>query len=175
LAGELVYTGVGRTPLCAVTPALPYRGKSCPVAAELFATTADVYVVLREIAEQPEATWTADGRPLTRAFAQERLARMICADATTFDEQDAHAAAEAVRVAQFARLRSAVEQVATGMHEPPHGMIVCGTGEFLAARLVEDLFGRVRLVSLTTELGTDVSTCGPAHALAVLAREAEGP
>lgn len=174
LAGELVYTGVGRTPFCAITQTLPYRGKECPVAAELFATTADAYVVLGKIAEQPEATWTADGRPLTRAFARERLGRMVCADATTFDEQDAHTAAEAVRVAQFASLRSAVEQVAEGMSGWPRGVVVSGTGEFLAARLVDDLFGRVRLVSLTTELGAEVSSCAPAHALAVLAREAEG-
>ena len=81
LAGELVYTGVGRTPVCAVTRSLAVSRRSVSQWRRVFATTADAYVMLGEIAEQPEATWTADGRPLTRDFARERLARMICADA----------------------------------------------------------------------------------------------
>ena len=42
ISGELVYSGVRRTPLCALVRSLPYRGAECPVAAELFATTLDV-------------------------------------------------------------------------------------------------------------------------------------
>ncbi len=67
VAGELVYTGVGRTPVCAVVDRLPYLGRQSPVAAELFATTADAYLLLDEIPEQADAAWTADGRPLTCA------------------------------------------------------------------------------------------------------------
>ena len=81
LAGELVYTGVGRTPICAITDWLPWRDARCPVAAEVFATAADAYVILGDLPEQPTDTSTADGRPLTKEFARERLARMICADA----------------------------------------------------------------------------------------------
>jgi probable H4MPT-linked C1 transfer pathway protein len=171
LAGELVYTGVGRTPLCAVIRSLPYRGKMCPVAAELFATTADSYVVQGEMAEQPDAAWTADGRPFTRHFARERLARTICADGTTFDDRDAVAAAEAVREAQFAQFRHAVEQVASDMSEPPTCFVVSGAGEFLAVRLVNETQGHGQVFSLATELGAEASACAPAHALAVLARE----
>ncbi|MEX2093103.1 MAG: hydantoinase/oxoprolinase family protein, partial [Pirellulales bacterium] len=172
LAGELVYTGVGRTPLCAVTHSLPYRGQMCPVAAELFATTADAYLTLGEIAEQPEAAWTADGRPLTRPYARERLARMVCADRTTFDDHDARCAAEAVRDAQLAQLRHAVEQVLSAISEPPARFVVSGDGEFLAVRLVKQIWAHGQVKSLATELGAKVSACAPAHALAVLAREA---
>ena len=84
LAGELVYTGVGRTPICAITRSLPWRGQLCPVAAELFATAADAYVILDCIPEQTDATTTADGRPLIKEFARARLARMICADSSEF-------------------------------------------------------------------------------------------
>src|SRR5262249_36556925 len=62
--GELVYTGVSRTPICAVSHTLPWRGRQCSMASELFATTADAYVLLGDLQEQCDATWTADGRPL---------------------------------------------------------------------------------------------------------------
>ena len=46
MTGELVYTGVQRTPLCAVAETVPYRGQTCPLAPEFFATASDVYVLL---------------------------------------------------------------------------------------------------------------------------------
>ena len=99
VSGELVYSGVGRTPVCAVVRHLPWRGGECPVAAELFATTADAYVVLGEMTEEPTATWTADGRPLTVEHSRARLARMICADVAQVTREDAAAAAAHVRPA----------------------------------------------------------------------------
>jgi probable H4MPT-linked C1 transfer pathway protein len=72
-SGELVYTGVRRTPVCAVAPWY--------LAAELFATTLDVYLTLGMIPEDPNDRDTADGRPATRKCARARLARMLCADA----------------------------------------------------------------------------------------------
>lgn len=173
LAGELIYLGVGHTPVCAVTHSLPYRNAECPVAAELFATTADAYVVLGEMPEQSLATWTADGRPLTRLYARERLARMICADRTTFDDHDARSAAEAIRGAQLAQLRNAIEQVVSSMPKPPERLVVSGVGEFLAVRLASEALADAQVVSLASTLGADASRCAPAHALAVLAREAE--
>jgi hypothetical protein len=175
LAGELVYTGVTRTPVCAVVDTLPWRGRVCPVAAEFFATTADAYVVLGELAEEPEATWTADGRPLTVEIARERLARMICADRTQFDAKDARAVVVAIREAQLDRLRVAVARVAARQPHPIETVIVSGAGEFLARALVEAEWPAVRIVSLAKELGARVSACAPAHSLAVLAAESPLP
>jgi len=173
LAGELAYTGVGRTPLCAVTHMLPWRGQQYPVAAEFFATTADAYVLLGEIPEQPAAAWTADGRPLTRTFACERVARMICADNSTFTESDALVAAEWVRDAQFAQLKEAARPVASGLQQPIDRFVISGSGEFLARRIIHEAWPAGRTISLTEELGPEVGACAPAHALAVLARETE--
>ena len=50
LCGELVYTGVERSPVCAVVGHLPYRGQLCPVAQELFATTWDAYLIVERTA-----------------------------------------------------------------------------------------------------------------------------
>jgi probable H4MPT-linked C1 transfer pathway protein len=171
LAGELVYTGVGRTPICAVTSWLPWRGGQCPVAAELFAATADAYVILGDMEEQPDCTSTADGRPLTREFSSERMARMICADAITFNNDDAHFAAERVREAQIAQIKSAIRQVTTGLQCEPASIVTSGAGEFLADYLCRQTWPRAAFLTLTKQIGRDASQCAPAHALSVLASE----
>jgi hypothetical protein len=175
IAGELVYTGVGRTPVCAVTRSLPWHGKDCPVAAELFATTADVYVLLGDLHEHPNVVSTADGRPLTAEFARDRLARMICADGTALTYDDARKVAEFVRDTQLTQLRTAAEQVMNLITAPPRCVVMSGTGEFLARHLVNDLLPSCRAISLADRLGKQVSACAPAHALAVLAAEEFGP
>jgi probable H4MPT-linked C1 transfer pathway protein len=78
-SGELLYTGVRRTPVCAVAPWY--------LAAELFATTLDVYLTLGMIPDNPNDCDTADGRPATRKCARARLARMFCADADMLPEE----------------------------------------------------------------------------------------
>src|SRR5262249_25088621 len=63
--GELVYAGVRRTPICALANELPLRGTPTGLAAEIFASTLDVYLILREIESEPDNRSTADGRPAT--------------------------------------------------------------------------------------------------------------
>lgn len=172
--GELLYTGVARSPVCAVVERLPWRGGHCPVAQELFATTLDAYLILGELPEDANDTATADGRPATRAAAHDRLARMICADRTMFDEGDALAAAEAIRVAQVSHLAMAIIRVTHRMQIQPRVVVVAGQGEFLALRVVEKLRVGVEVISLARKLNTEVSRCAPAHALASLALEADG-
>jgi probable H4MPT-linked C1 transfer pathway protein len=91
-AGELVYTGVRRTPACALLGA--------GGAAEFFATTLDVYLLLEQIAEDEHDTDTADGRPATREYAHRRLARMLCGDAETVTRTAAVALAKRLALVQ---------------------------------------------------------------------------
>jgi (4-(4-[2-(gamma-L-glutamylamino)ethyl]phenoxymethyl)furan-2-yl)methanamine synthase len=171
LSGELVYTGVGRSPICAVVRDLPYLGQWCPVAQELFATTQDAYLLLDELPACPENVHTADGRPATREFAHARLARCLCADISIFDLKNAVAAAEAIRDKQTAQISKAVAQVVARQNEPISNVIICGQGEFLARRVVATMEIDRPVISLGEVLGPNVSRCAPAHALAVLARE----
>jgi probable H4MPT-linked C1 transfer pathway protein len=134
LHGELVYTGVERSPLCAVVAALPYSGRQCPVAHELFATTWDAYLTLGDLPEDPESTHTADGRPATKAAARDRLARMICADRTLFSDSDALAAATAVARAQAAKIAIAAQGIVRKMASPPERIVIAGQGEFRPVR-----------------------------------------
>jgi probable H4MPT-linked C1 transfer pathway protein len=170
-SGELVYTGVVRSPLCAVATSLPWRGAQVPTAHELFATTFDAYLMLGDLAEDPDNKQTADGRPATKPAARDRLARMICADRELFSEEDALAAAAAVARAQLAKIAIAAQSVVRRMPYPPTTVVACGQGAFLAGRLLERMKSGARLVSLAHELGPEVSRVATAHALAVIARE----
>jgi uncharacterized hydantoinase/oxoprolinase family protein len=160
-AGELVYTGASRTPICAL---LGDR-----VAAEFFATTHDAYLLLEEVAEDAANRQTADGRPATVEYAHARLARMRCSDTSTFSRDDARIFAREVRARQLSILKHAWEQVAQRQPRPPRVAISAGSGEFLARRLLDEL--GVRAVSLGDEIGPDASSAACAHALAILAQE----
>ena len=171
LNGELVYSGVERTPLCAVLTAAPFRGRKCPMAAEVFATTLDVYVTLGELSEEKANPHTADRRAATKEASRDRLARSICADRETFTETDAKTMAEAVAEKQLARIATALKHVLDRMPESPSTVVISGRGEFLARKVVEAVGLMPRIVSLGKELGVELSRCAAAHALAVLAKE----
>lgn len=172
VAGELVYTGVERSPVCAVVDALPWRTQQVPVAQELFATTRDAYLLLGDLPEDANDCRTADGRPATADAARNRLARMICADRDQFTHADAVTAADAVARGQLSRLGIAARNVLRRLPEPPSTVVLSGQGEFVAQRLYERLKLETNIVSLTAELGSLVSQAAPAYALAVIAREA---
>jgi (4-(4-[2-(gamma-L-glutamylamino)ethyl]phenoxymethyl)furan-2-yl)methanamine synthase len=171
LAGELVYTGIERSPVCAMASQVPYRGQTCPLAQEFFATARDIYLVLGELPEEPENCDTADGRSATPEAALGRLARMICADRAEFDHADGIALAQAVSAAQAAQVLAAARKVLTRLPAPPETVILSGHGNFLAQRVLHELGFAGPIVSLATVLGHDFARCATAHALAVLASE----
>ena len=164
LCEELVYTGVERSPICALVNALPWRKQKCPVAQEVFATAWDAYLMLGDLPEEPNSTHTADGRPATRPAARDRLARSICADRDMFSESDALAAAEAVAQSQLSKIAVAVGKVSGRLPAPPETIVVSGRGEFVARRAVERMKLGAKLVSLDAELGAALSRSATAHA-----------
>jgi probable H4MPT-linked C1 transfer pathway protein len=172
---ELLYRGVGRTPICALTDALPLSKQLCPVAAEMFATTADAYLLLGDMPEDWEADWTADGRPLTKKFARQRLARQLCADADDLQPDDIDRIANTIRDIQDGELTRSIQTVVDRMPEPPSVCVLSGSGEFLAEAVLRRALPGCRVVSLMEEIGPQASKCAPAHAIAVLASETEGP
>ncbi|HEX4415497.1 MAG TPA: hydantoinase/oxoprolinase family protein [Lacipirellulaceae bacterium] len=172
LAGELVYSGVGRTPICALAQSLPLRGELCPVAAELFATTADAYVLLGDWREDPLAGWTADGRPLTAALSRERLARQVCADVITLSEEEVNQMAAFVRASQQSQLAKACRRVAGRLQAAQPGIVIAGEGEFLARAVAAEEIPGSPIASLADQAGMAVSQSAAAYALAVLAEGA---
>jgi probable H4MPT-linked C1 transfer pathway protein len=189
---ELVYTGVRRTPVCALTG---WGG-----AAEFFATTLDVYLTLGFVPEDPADRDTADGRPATRGCARARLCRMLGGDAETVPEERTRDLAGWVYGEQVDRLRRCEQVVRDRLRamptravsfasrlydevdprdrDRPVTHIASGSGEFLARRVVghpdvdvEDGGASSDGISLGDRLGPAVSACAPAYAVAVLAAE----
>jgi (4-(4-[2-(gamma-L-glutamylamino)ethyl]phenoxymethyl)furan-2-yl)methanamine synthase len=167
-SGELVYTGVRRTPVCALLgPA---------VAAEWFATTHDVYVLLGMLPPEPQNTSTADGRPMTSEMAHARLARMLGGDFEVTPEPATLELAGQAFGRQRALIGSGIERVVGRLPGPPQSVIFSGAGEFLAEYAWDD-FATARdlpppaLYSLADWDGPTCSEAACARALAVLALE----
>ena len=131
LSGELVYTGALRTPAEAVAPRLPLWGGSAGVAADGFALAGDVHLWRGHLCPEDYTCATPDGRPASREFAGERLARMVCADSDMLSESDIDALASALAEAQL----GAITQSLMRIRQRWPGIttaVVAGLGDFIA-------------------------------------------
>jgi (4-(4-[2-(gamma-L-glutamylamino)ethyl]phenoxymethyl)furan-2-yl)methanamine synthase len=162
--GELVYTGVERTPVAAVAAAVPWRGRLQPLSSERYAESRDVWMLLGGLAPDPADSSTADGRPATLDGARRRLARMLLADPEELPMAEAIVAAEAVAAAQARQLAEALVAVS-----PPATVILAGHGGCLARRAIRQLGWDCRLVDLAEVVGSAAARVAPAEALARIA------
>ncbi|MEX0704506.1 MAG: hydantoinase/oxoprolinase family protein [Planctomycetales bacterium] len=172
-AGELVYTGVRRTPLCAVAHSVPFRDGYCPLAAELFATTLDVHLLLGDIPEDPRDVDTANGRPATVEHARDRLARMLCGDRTEIGDDELERIARFLADVQRRRIAGAVERVLIAQQADCRHAVLSGSGTFLAERVVAGL-PRLRGIArtrLADALAPELAEAACAFAVARLAAE----
>ena len=169
LTGELIYSGVIRTPVCGLVSHILWHGAPCPVAREWFATTRDVYILTDDLPEDAADNSTADGQMATRDAARTRLARMVCADDTSLAE--AVVSAKAIAARHAAQIADGIRRIVASLGQPPETVIVSGEGEFLAKRALEVVQLSANVVSLKDQLGESISRCAPAHAVAVLAEE----
>jgi probable H4MPT-linked C1 transfer pathway protein len=163
-AGELVYTGATRTPVCALLP----EGIAC----EFFATMLDVGLVLGDIAEDPSDFSTADGRAATKEAAHNRLAHLLCGDGDTVSAGEVQKLAQAARWAQLAKIGGAFKAALGHMPQAPEAMVYSGSGEFLIEQSLAALSrpARIPRISLSAKLGPDISTAACANAVMNLAR-----
>lgn len=174
-SGELVYTGVRRTPLCALAPAVPFQGSMCPLSAELFATTLDIYLWLNEIPEDPTGIETANGRPATRHAAHDRIARQLCCDREELQAEDVTIVAKFLAQQQRSQIRGALDRVLQN-RVPRSAVIISGSGSFLARQIVAEqsplqVARRIELCQAHTD---SVASAACAFAVAVLAEECIG-
>lgn len=172
-AGELFYSGVRRSPLCAVASTLPWNGRPVSLAQEVFATTSDVYLLIRNLLEDPQRSDTADGRPFTRSCSLARLARMFCADLSMITEAELVQAAAAAKASQLSQLGRAGMQVVRAMPAKPTHVILAGEGEFLGRELAAKLCPSASLISLAERLGDATSNAAAAYAAAWLLEQGQ--
>src|SRR5690606_11854254 len=164
-ASELVYTGVRRTPLCAL---MGPRGM-----AEFFATTLDVYLLLGLLPEDGGDLGTADRRPATAACAHARLARMLGGDGETIAAAETRRLAAELFGQERSRLAGAMAEVASRLPEPPRSVILAGSGEFLAREAVAacPALAGAEVIRLSERWGEPASVAACAFALASLGEE----
>jgi probable H4MPT-linked C1 transfer pathway protein len=177
--GELVYTGVVRTPLAAIAQEVPFDGRMVGVMAEFFATAADAHRLAGSLPEGADLHATADGRGKSLRESHARLARMIGMDAAAATESAWRRLAEVFIHRQTTWIEIALERVLSGSDLATGAPVIgAGTGRFLAKELARR-FGRPyrdfgdtieaqspRLLSLASDIA-------PAAAVALLrSREA---
>ncbi len=171
LSGELVYTGAVRTPVEAVAGQVPLWGGQAAVSADGFALIGDVHLWLGRLSPEDYTLPSPDGRPVSREFAGERLARVVCADREMLDEAAVDGIAAALAEAQVERVVAALREVGA-RHDGAQDAVVTGLGEFIAAEAA----GRIglRVVRLSEYVG-EAARNAPAVAVAwLLAQELAG-
>jgi (4-(4-[2-(gamma-L-glutamylamino)ethyl]phenoxymethyl)furan-2-yl)methanamine synthase len=139
-ADSLVYTGVVRTPVMALAQKLPFDDGDemleVNVAAELFATMADVYRLTGELTADDADT--ADGKGKTQLESARRLARMIGRDV---DKNLENKEMEKWIKLAFACRNMQMQQIKSAMQKqlkPNMTIIGAGAGSFLVKAMAAD-------------------------------------
>ena len=168
-ADSLVYTGVVRTPVMALAPKLPFEGAETNVAAEYFATMADVYRLTGELRPESDMAETADGKGKSELESARRLARMVGHDVEDKQLQAWKNLANTCRTLQLNQIKAAVLKHL----KPGVLMIGAGAGSFLVKALADDLGHEFKHVwepiSMLRAEHADLEVCFPAYAVAYLA------
>lgn len=188
---ELLYTGVRRTPVCAIVSSVPLTFENgqetsdtaetwtVPTAAELFATSLDVNLINRDISDDLQDHNTVDSRPATRTAALNRLARLVCCDRDEISEIQLERIAEYVSEQQLTQITESINNRLryvsdmAGTLPDSVQLLISGSGDWLALRALEklNLNSQQPAVRLKTMFIHNVSEAACAFATARLAAE----
>lgn len=173
---ELVYSGVVRTPLMAIVDKLPFAGEWQSLAAEHFATTADIYRLTGELDDTSDMMEPADGGGKTKLDSARRLARMLGAD---LEPTESNAKwtdlARYISEQQLQLISRALHRVmsATDLGEGRR-LIGAGTGRFMVSKLAQrhacDYIDFGQVMQTESENRHGVADCATAVSVAQLAR-----
>ncbi len=158
----------------ALTQTAPFRGRSQRIAAERFATMADVYRLTGDLPDDADPYPAADQRGKSPEESAGRLARMLGRDAAEAALADWVALACHFAGCQLALIEEAAREVV--MQQGLIGtapVIGAGCGRFLAqqlaARLGRPYFDFADLIDAAPEAGEAAARSAPAVAVALLA------
>lgn len=173
--GELIYAGVVRTPVMAIARGAPFKGRMQGIAAERFATMADVYRITGDLPEDADPYPTPDQHGKTREESAVRLARMLGRDAADATPGEWAAVGQHFAACQFRQIEAAATTlIAREALSGDAPIVGAGCGRFVAKRLAEQS-GRAYLdfadlVGVNEATRDMAASCAPAVAVAVLAR-----
>jgi probable H4MPT-linked C1 transfer pathway protein len=177
---ELVYTGVVRTPLMALVQKISFEQQMTSVAAEYFATTADVYRLTGDLRAEDDMADTADGKEKTVAASARRIGRMIGHDLEDASMDAWVRLAQEFKLQQAMRLKEVIQKHLSGFNAQQMqtvAIIGAGVGSFLVKEIANTLnikyLDVAELIELNAksavETGRWASNCLPAFAVAQLA------
>jgi probable H4MPT-linked C1 transfer pathway protein len=172
--GELIYTGAVRTPVMAVARSAPFKGRVQLIAAERFATMADVWRLLGELPPDADPYPTPDLKGKSTQDSAVRLARMLGRDAREagllawVDVARHFAEAQRAEIERLAATLALREEI-----RPDAPLIGAGCGRFIARdvarRLGRPFHDFAELIDCSLELRAAVAVCAPAVATGLLA------
>jgi len=172
-SGELLYTGVVRTPVMAVARWAPFCGEWQAMTAEHFASMADVHVLAGSLREYPEWAETADKSGRCPSDCARRLGRMLGRDIAEGDLLRWRALAKHLAGVQTHAIRCSLERVLS-RHDirDTDPLIGAGVGRFIVVELAGQLGRRYvdfsELMDGSDSLREMAAVCAPAAALAYL-------
>jgi probable H4MPT-linked C1 transfer pathway protein len=172
--GELVYTGVVRTPVMAVAQEALFHGVMQRIAAERFATMADVHRLTGELPDEADPYPSADQRGKSVEESAARLARMLGRDAGEAELPEWVALARHFAECQLAQIEAAAREATDRESLPSTAPIVgAGCGRFLAKHIAERLGRAYRDFAETIDVVPGIrdmaACCAPAVSVALLA------
>ena len=174
---ELVYTGAIRTPIMAVADRVPFAGEWQRLAAEHFATMADVYGLLGRLEERPHES--QDGAGTAPEDCARRIARMLGRDLAAAPMRAWQALAAYLAQAQLVTVREALERVLSCEPEGPVPFVGAGVGRFLVRELARQLdhpyVDFAAFLEGPDPLREKGARCAPAAALAYLVKACPTP
>jgi (4-(4-[2-(gamma-L-glutamylamino)ethyl]phenoxymethyl)furan-2-yl)methanamine synthase len=140
ISQELVYSGIVRTAVMAVSQSVRFEGNEVGIMAEYFATMADVFRVTGELNEAHDQTETADGAEKSVAASAKRLARMIGCDYHDAELNRWEKLAQNLRQQQIERIQIACEKQLSRIRLPDHAPLIgAGIGRFLVNEIASNL------------------------------------
>jgi hypothetical protein len=172
-AGELIYSGILRTNIATLLDTVEMgNSEACGVSSELFAITADAYLVLGTITEADYScsspnSYAFAGREVaekSRVSALQRLARVVCSDLDELGEEGAVAIAEQVKRAQVKALQASLRRM-----KAKYGLeavVAAGIGDFIVQEAVDSV--NMQFLSLSSSYGEKIAATFPAYAVAML-------
>ena len=163
--GELVYTGTLRTNLASFLDKIELNGKEYRIASELFAQTADVYMVLDLITEDDYICDTFDGEGKSKIDCARRIARVVCADLEMLSMEDIVAMSEVIHQKQIAQIADGLKQVVET--QGLDLIVTTGLGKDILDRPAAELLG-LKVKSMGDILSDDECTVAPAVGTAVM-------
>lgn len=166
--GELVYTGMKRTPIASLL--------GSKYAQEFFATIADAHLLVNNLKEDEADTETADGRSFTKTNSARRIAKMLCADQNEISMSVIIKTSELAIKTQIKWITVALEKHLQRKGKEPKWISISGSGETLGKRIVESFEWKTKpsIYSFSNTFGIENSSAACAYSIMKLAGNYHG-